>query len=71
MASLAPALFLTGQSLPFPSAELVVAGRVLPCLAFLSGLVAVRTLDRAELAVLTRLVHGRKPPPAEQARPIR
>lgn len=70
MAGLALALFLTGQFLPFPSPELEVAGRVLLWLAFPFGLVALGTLDRVELAVLTRLVRGRKPPPAEPAGPI-
>jgi O-antigen/teichoic acid export membrane protein len=68
---LALALFLTGRLLPFPSPALDVAGRVLLWLAFPFGLVALGTLDRAELAFLTRLVRGRKPGPAEQAGPIR
>ena len=70
MAGLALALFLAGQLLPFPSPALEVAGRVLLWLAFPLGLIALGTLDRAELAVLSRLVRGRKPPPAEQAGPI-
>lgn len=67
---LALALFLAGQ-LPAPSPALEVAGRVLLWLSFPFGLVALGTLDRAELAVLTRLVRGRKPGPAEQAGPLR
>jgi O-antigen/teichoic acid export membrane protein len=70
MAGLALALFLTGRLLPFPSPALEVAGRVLLWLAFPFGLLALGTLDRAELAVLTRLIRGRKQPPAEQAGPI-
>jgi O-antigen/teichoic acid export membrane protein len=62
MAGLALALFLTGQFLPFPSPTVEVAGRVLLWLAFPFGLIALGTLDRAELAVLTRLVRKRKNP---------
>jgi O-antigen/teichoic acid export membrane protein len=70
MVGLALALFLTGQFLPFPGPELEVAGRVLLWLAFPFGLIALGAFDRAELAVLTRLLRGRKPPPAEPAGPI-
>jgi O-antigen/teichoic acid export membrane protein len=70
MAGLALALFLAGQLLPFSSPALEVAGRALLWLAFPFGLIAMGILDRAELAVLSRLVRGRKPPPAEQAGPI-
>jgi O-antigen/teichoic acid export membrane protein len=66
IAGLALALFLTGQFLPFPSPELEFGGRVLLWLAFPFGLIALGTLDRAELAVLARLVRGRKPGAAEQ-----
>lgn len=71
MAGLALALFLAGQFLPFPSPALEVAGRVLLWLAFPFGLVALGAFDRMELAVLTRLVRGRKSGPAEQAGPVR
>jgi O-antigen/teichoic acid export membrane protein len=71
IAGLALALFLTGQLLPSPSPALEVAGRVLLWLAFPFGLVALGTLDQAELAGLTRLVRGRKPGPAGQAGPLR
>jgi O-antigen/teichoic acid export membrane protein len=67
IAGLALALFLAGQLLPFPSPALEVAGRVLLWLAFPFGLLALGQLDRAELAALTRLLRGRKHPPAEQA----
>jgi len=70
MAGLALALFLTGQLLPFPSHALEVAGRVLLWLAFPLGLLALGMLDPAELAALTRLIRGRKRPPAEQPGPI-
>ncbi|MGH7580091.1 MAG: oligosaccharide flippase family protein [Gemmatimonadales bacterium] len=70
MAGLALALFLVGQ-LPSPSPALEVAGRVLLWLAVPFGLVALGVFDRAELAVLIRLVRGRRPGPAEQAGPIR
>jgi O-antigen/teichoic acid export membrane protein len=66
MVGLALALFLTGQFLPFPNTQLEVAGRALLWLAFPFGLIALGALDRAELAVLTRLVRGRKPGTAEQ-----
>ncbi len=69
MTGLALALFLTGQLLPFPSPALEVAGRVLLWLAFPFGLLALGALDRGELAVLTRLVRGRKPGPAKHAGP--
>jgi O-antigen/teichoic acid export membrane protein len=71
MAGLGLAFFLAGQLIPFPSPALEVAGRVLLWLAFPFALVALGTFDRAELAVLTRLVRGRKSGPAEQAGPIR
>ena len=71
MAGLALALFLAGQLLPFPSPALEVAGRVLLWLAFPFGLVALGAFDRMELAVLTRLVRGRKSGPAEQTGPVR
>ena len=71
MAGLTLVLFLAGQLLPFPSPALEVAGRVLLWLSFPFGLVALGTLDRRELAVLTRLVRGRKPGPAEEAGSIR
>jgi hypothetical protein len=70
IAGLALALFLAGQFLPFSSPELAVAGRILLWLAFPFGLLALGTLNRAELAVLTRLIRGRKTPPAEQPGPI-
>lgn len=70
MAGLALALFLAGRLLPFPSAALEVAGRVLLWLAFPFGLIALGALDRAELAVLTRLVRGGKPAAAERPGPI-
>jgi hypothetical protein len=70
MAGLTLALFLTGQFFPFPSPTLEVAGRVFLWLAFPFGLFTMGTLDRAELAVLTRLLRGRKQPPAESAGPI-
>jgi O-antigen/teichoic acid export membrane protein len=69
MAGLALALFLTGQLIPFPSPALEVAGRVLLWLAFPLGLLSLWMLDRTELAVLTRLVRGRKQS-AEQAGPF-
>jgi O-antigen/teichoic acid export membrane protein len=65
MAGLALALFLAGQLLPFPSPSLEVAGRVLLWLAFPFGLIALGKFDRAELAALTRLIRGRRHPPAE------
>jgi O-antigen/teichoic acid export membrane protein len=71
MAGVALTLFLTGQLLPFPSPGLEVTGRVLLWLAFPFGLVAVGTLDRAELSFLTRLARGRKSGPVEPAGPIR
>jgi O-antigen/teichoic acid export membrane protein len=71
IAGLGLALFLTGQLLPFPSPALEVAGRVLLWLSFPFGLVALGAVDRAELAVLTRLVRGRRPGPAEPAGPLR
>jgi O-antigen/teichoic acid export membrane protein len=71
IAGLGLALFLAGQLLPFPSPALEVAGRVLLWLSFPFGLVALGAFDRAELAVLTRLVRGRKPEPAEPAGPLR
>jgi hypothetical protein len=67
MAGLALALFLAGQLLPFPSSALEVAGRILLWLAFPFALIAVGHFDRAELAALTGLIRGRKPPPAEEA----
>ena len=70
MVGLALALFLTGQFLPFPGPELEVAGRILLWLAFPFGLFVLGAFDRTELAVLTRLLRGRKPPPAEQGGPI-
>jgi O-antigen/teichoic acid export membrane protein len=65
MAGLAFALFLTGTFLPFPSTTLEVGGRVLLWLAFPYGLVLLGTLDRAELAVLSRLLRGRTHRPAQ------
>jgi O-antigen/teichoic acid export membrane protein len=70
MAGLALALFLTGQLLPFPSPALEVAGRVLLWLAFPVGLLALGMLDRAELAVLTRLMRGRAHSSAGQSGPV-
>ena len=70
MAGLALALFLTGQLLPFPSPALEVAGRVLLWLAFPVGLLALGMLDRAELAVLTRLIRGRAHSSAGQSGPV-
>jgi O-antigen/teichoic acid export membrane protein len=66
MAGLALALFMAGQLLPFPGPALEVAGRVLLWLSFPFGLLATGALDRAELAVLTRLLRGGKRSPAEQ-----
>ena len=70
MVAVALALFLAGRFLPFPNPALEVAGRVLLWLAFPFGLLALGALDRAELAVLTRLLRGGKPAPAERAGPI-
>ncbi len=70
MAGLALALFMTGQLLPFPSPALEVAGRVLLWLAFPVGLLALGMLDRAELAVLTRLIRGRARSSAGQSGPV-
>ena len=70
MAGLALALFLTGQLLPFPSPALEVAGRVLLWLAFPVGLLALGMLDRAELAVLARLIRGRAHSSAGQSGPV-
>jgi O-antigen/teichoic acid export membrane protein len=67
IAGLALALFLAGQFLPFPSPALEVAGRILLWLAFPLALIALGNFDRAELAALTSLLRGRKPPPAEEA----
>jgi O-antigen/teichoic acid export membrane protein len=61
MAGLALALFLTGQLLPFPSPALEVVGHVLLWLAFPFGLIALRTLDRTELAVLTAFIRNKVP----------
>jgi O-antigen/teichoic acid export membrane protein len=70
MAGLALALFLAGQLHPFPSPALEVTGRVLLWLAFPFGLIALRLLDRAELAALTGLIRGRKLPGGGQGGPI-
>jgi hypothetical protein len=67
MAGLALALFMAGQLLPFPGPALEVAGRVLLWLSFPFGLLVTGALDRAELALLTRLLRGGKRSPAEQA----
>jgi O-antigen/teichoic acid export membrane protein len=67
MAGLALALFMAGQLLPFPGPALEVAARVLLWLSFPLGLLALGALDRAELAVLTRLLRGGKRTPAKQA----
>jgi O-antigen/teichoic acid export membrane protein len=50
MLGLALTLFLTGQLMPFPSPAVEIAGRVLLWLAFPVILLALGTLDRAELA---------------------
>jgi O-antigen/teichoic acid export membrane protein len=71
MAGVALVLFLAGQVLPFPSPTIEVAGRVLLWLAFPFVLIALGMLDKAEVAVLSRLRRGRKNPPVEQAGPIR
>jgi O-antigen/teichoic acid export membrane protein len=65
MAGLALALFLAGQFLPYPSTAFDIGGRIVLWLTFPLGLVALRVLDRAELAVLTRLIRGRRPATAE------
>ncbi len=70
MGGLALALFLAGRFLPFPSSAIQIAGRVVLWVAFPLGLIALGTLGRAELAGLTRVLRGRKVPPAE-AGPIR
>ena len=70
MVTVALALFLAGRLLPFPNPALEVAGRVLLWLAFPFGLLVLGALDRAELAVLARLLRGGKRAPAEQAGPI-
>jgi hypothetical protein len=67
IAGLALTLFLAGQLLPFPSPALEVAGRVLLWLAFPFALIALGNFDRKELAALTGLIRGRKPPPAEES----
>jgi O-antigen/teichoic acid export membrane protein len=70
MAGLALVLFLTGQLLPFASPSIAVAGRVLLWLAFPFGLIALRTVDGAELAALTRLVRSRRHLSAERTGPV-
>jgi O-antigen/teichoic acid export membrane protein len=67
MAGLALALFMAGRLLPFPGPALEVAGRVLLWLSFPFGLLVTGAVDRAELAVLTRLLRGGKRAPAEPA----
>lgn len=67
MAGLALALFLAGQTLPFPGPALEVAGRVLLWLTFPFALLVLGALDRAELAVLTRFLRGGKRAPAGEA----